>query len=208
MASGASFGTLVQSIAAEVYRGRRIKLAASVRTEVTGGGNQGQMWLRVDQMDGQITFFDNMDDRPIRSPEWQRFEIEGEVSEDANRIYFGCFLRGSGRVWVDDFELLSEGDDGVWEPIEISNSGFEDGDAGEEPPGWRNRGQGYRFSLTDEESRSGRFAATIEDEPIELTEDLFEAHPAVGEFVEAVIGGGLSVRVPLALYGSETETWR
>jgi C-terminal processing protease CtpA/Prc len=207
LASGASVGTLVQSIAAEAYRGRRLKLAASVRAEVTGGGNQGQMWLRVDRMDGRMGFTDNMDDRPIRSPEWQRYEIEGEAAEDANRIYFGCSLRGKGRVWVDDMELMMADDDGRWRAIKIDNSGFEEGDADGEPIGWRTRGMGYRFQLTEEEPDGGLRSVVIEDEPIELTEDLFEAHPAVGEFVEAVIGGGLSVRVPLALYGSETETW-
>ncbi len=206
VASGAGFGTLVQSVAAEAYRGRLVKLAASVRTEVTGGGNQGQMWLRVDRMDGQMGFFDNMDDRPIRSPEWRRYEIEGEVAEDANRIYFGCFLHGQGRVWVDGFELQAENDDGGWEPIEVANPGFEDGEAGEEPPGWRSRGTGYRFGLTDDEPGSGRLAVMIEDETVELTEDLFDVRPTIGESVETEIGGGLSVRVPLALYGNEKET--
>ena len=41
---------------------------------------------------------------------------------------------------------------------------------------------------------------------VELTEDLFESHATVGEVVEEEIGGGLAVRVPLALYGNDSET--
>jgi len=207
VSSGASFGTVTQRIEAGEFRGRRIKLMASVRAEVSGVSNRGQMWLRVDRLDKQLGFFDNMDDRPIRSPEWQNYEIEGEVAEDATNILFGCFLRGKGRVWVDDFELMVADDDDGWEAIEISNPGFEEGEPGETPPGWSPGGRGYRFELVDGDFHSGHGAVLIEHETVEITEDLFEGHPSVGDTVEEEIGGGLSVRVPLALYGDDSETF-
>jgi len=200
------FGTVTQSVAAEGLRGRRIKLAASVRTGALAMGGQGQMWLRVDRPDGRHGFFDNMDDRPIRAFEWQRYEIEGEVAEDATEVFFGCFLQGQGKVWVDDFVLQVEDDEGGWTAIEFSNPDFEEGKLGVEPRGWSSRGTGYLFELTDEDAHHGRRSVRIENDTVILTEDLFEAHPSVGESIEAAIGGGLSVRVPLALYGNDSQT--
>jgi len=205
-ASGFGFGTVTQSVAAERYRGRTVKLASSVRAEVMSTGSRAQMWLRVDRSSGQRGFFNDMRDRPIRSSEWQRYEIEGQVAEDASQIFFGCFLLGQGRIWVDDFELLVADDNDGWEAIAITNPGFEDGERTKPPPGWSAASDGYRFELTDENPGSGQLSVLIEDVPVMLTEDLFETHPAVGEVIEKEIGAGLSARIPLALYANETAT--
>ncbi len=196
---GAGFGTVTQGTAADAYRGKRIKLTAFVRADVAGVGNQGQMWLRVDRPNGQMGFFDNMGDRPITSSEWQRYEIEGNVAEDATAIFFGCFLLGKGRLWVDDFELHAA-ENGAWEPIEINNPGFEEGELGEAPPMWFAESSGYRYQLTADNPYSGARAVSIEDARMTLTGPLFSAHTAVGEVIEKPIGSGLSVRIPLALH--------
>jgi len=203
----AGAGIVTQSIAADAYRGRRIKLSSSVRAEVAGLGNQGQMWLRVDRPSGQGGFSNSMSDRPIYSREWQRYEIEGEVAEDATRISFGCLLSGQGRLWIDDFELVAAVDDDGWQAIAITNPGFEDGELGETPPGWSAVSRGYRYELTDVGPRSGQLSVLIEDVPVILTDDLFEVHPTVGEVIEREIGAGLSARIPLALYGDESTTY-
>jgi len=204
---GAGFGTVAQSIAADAYRGRQIKLSSSVRAEVAGLGNQGQMWLRVNRPSGQGGFSNYMNDRPIYLREWQRYEIEGEVAEDATQISFGCLLSGQGRLWVDDFELVAADDDDGWQAIEITNPGFEDGERGRTPPGWSAVSRGYRYELTEEGPRSGELSVLIEDVPVILTEDLFEVYPTVGEVIEKEIGAGLSARIPLALYGDESTTF-
>jgi erythromycin esterase len=101
----ALFGTLMQRIDAAPFRGKRVRFRAAVRAEVEAGGNQAQLWLRVDRPGGEIGFFDNMVDRPIVSPEWSTYEITGEVTEDAEALAFGLILTGKGRVWVDDGSL-------------------------------------------------------------------------------------------------------
>ncbi len=61
-AAASSFGTIMQQVPADDLRGRRVRLRAAVRADVTGAGNQGQLWLRVDRRGGQQGFFDNMAD--------------------------------------------------------------------------------------------------------------------------------------------------
>ena len=53
-------------------------------------------------------FADNMDDRPVRTGNWTRCEIVGEINDDARFINFGVMSIGGGRVWVDDvsFEVI------------------------------------------------------------------------------------------------------
>ena len=67
--------------------------------------------MRVDREGTERGFFDNMQDRPIRDPEWKPYEIVGEVAEDATSLSFGLILIGSGRAWIDDVrvEAVEEG---------------------------------------------------------------------------------------------------
>ncbi len=135
LTTGYGFSTVGTWADATDYRGKEIKLKAFVRTNVSGTGNQGQLWLRVDRENKQRGFFDNMYDRPIKSHQWQSYEIVGTVADDATRIVFGCFLKGIGQVWVDGFQLFAKNEDGGWQTIQIKNPGFEE-EADDKPKMW------------------------------------------------------------------------
>src|SRR5207249_208423 len=77
------FGNLMQSIDAAAYRGKRVRLRAAVRAEVSGSANQAQLWLRVDRKNDELGFLDNMEDRPIVQKDWRYYEIVGDIAEDA-----------------------------------------------------------------------------------------------------------------------------
>jgi len=98
------FGNLMQSINAVALRGKKVRFKASVRSEVEGSST-AQLWMRVDREGTERGFFDNMQDRPIRDPEWKPYEIVGEVAEDATSLNFGLILVGTGRVWIDDVHV-------------------------------------------------------------------------------------------------------
>src|SRR5262249_61827636 len=71
----AGFGNLMQTFDAAAYRGKRVRLRAAVRANVSGLGNQALLWLRIDRQGNQPGFFDNMADRPITHNEWRAYEI-------------------------------------------------------------------------------------------------------------------------------------
>jgi hypothetical protein len=115
-------GYLMQSFNAAPYRGLTVRLRAWLRLEPRPPGDlvtswlrmespekdSAQMWLSVDRENHRSGFFDNMDDRPVRSAEWTRCEIVGAIDEDARFIDIGVMSTGRGRAWVDDvsFEIV------------------------------------------------------------------------------------------------------
>lgn len=103
-------GNLMQSFSATAYRGKILRLTAWLRLEATDPDDRAQMWLSVDRLDDRKGFFDNMNDRPVRSAEWTKCEIHAKVDDDATLIKFGVMSIGRGRVWVDaiSFEVLSK----------------------------------------------------------------------------------------------------
>jgi C-terminal processing protease CtpA/Prc len=112
-----AFGNLLTFFDATPYRGKRFRFRAAVRTEVSGA-SRAALWLRVDREGGAPGFFDNMADRPIRSAEWQTYEITGDVAPDAKAIFLGLMLQSAGKAWIDDvsFEALGAAVEARHEP--------------------------------------------------------------------------------------------
>ena len=102
-----AFGNFMTFFDATPYRGKRVRFRAAVRAEVAGR-DTAALWLRVDREGGAQGFFDNMDDRPIVSPEWKTYEITGEVAPDAKVIFMGMMLLHQGKAWIDaaSFEVV------------------------------------------------------------------------------------------------------
>lgn len=98
-------GAMTQAVDATPYRGAAVRLRATVRVE---GGGSAQLFLRVDRASGELGFFDDMADRPIRSGAWATYEVIGEVAGDARSVEVGVLSSGGNEVWVDavSFEKL------------------------------------------------------------------------------------------------------
>jgi hypothetical protein len=96
-----SFGAFCQTIAAEDYRGTRIRFSAALKaTNVIDGW--GGLWLRVDgpHLDETLAI-DTMEDRPVvGTTDWQQHALVLDVAEAATTISFGAGLSGEGELLV------------------------------------------------------------------------------------------------------------
>ncbi|MCH9651237.1 MAG: hypothetical protein K0U98_23635 [Deltaproteobacteria bacterium] len=99
------FGTLMQTVSAQKYRGVRLRLSADLRSRdiETWAG----MWMRVDgKTEGQSLAFDNMQDRPLRgTTEWKHYAVVLDIPQEAESIAFGFLISGNGQLWVDEVDL-------------------------------------------------------------------------------------------------------
>lgn len=100
------FGTLMQQFQAADYRGQSVRFSASVRSRnVTG---TGQLWMRVDDENGNVIAFDNMDTRQIKgTTDWARVEVVLPVVANAKLISFGAMMQGSGEFAMTDVEIAA-----------------------------------------------------------------------------------------------------
>ncbi len=206
LTGGQGAAVLAQLIDAKDFRGKEIRLKASVKTEVSGMQNQAQLWLRVNKAGNELGFFDNMADRPITAKDWKEYEITGKVDDDALSVSVGAIFSGSGKAWLDDFQVSIKDDSGPWKPVEVGNPGFEEGDVDKKPRSWAAQSQGYDYKVKADNAPNGENCLLIESSSTVFKGRLFDAAPAAGEFVDKELGAGLSCRVPLALYSSENNT--
>ena len=101
---------LAQSIRADAYRGKRIRLSGYLKTI---GVNEGTavLFLRVDG-NGVVETSDYMQNRPVMlTTDWTRQEIVLDVPRDAVGFTYGFMLGGSGQAWLDDVQLEEVADD-------------------------------------------------------------------------------------------------
>jgi hypothetical protein len=96
-----SFGGMMQTIAADNFAGKRVRLSGWVKTEEANDGG-GHLWLRIDgQERGQMLGFDNMDNRPVKgTKDWQEASLVLDVPVGASALAYGFFVGGAGKMWV------------------------------------------------------------------------------------------------------------
>src|ERR1039458_10017047 len=99
-ATAESLGKLLQDFQAAPFRGKRVKLRAWIKLEAGAIGDRAYMLMQVNRPGAVAGFSDYMEDRPITSSEWKRYEIRGDVAPDAESIRIGVTLYGRGRVSV------------------------------------------------------------------------------------------------------------
>ncbi|NVO02780.1 MAG: SUMF1/EgtB/PvdO family nonheme iron enzyme [Bacteroidetes bacterium] len=155
-------GNCMTKIDAAPYRGKKIKVTAAIKMKESNPKiSTGHLWLQVNLQNSKTGFFDYMTSNPIINQEWKTYEIIGEVAKDAISIGFGGFMKGTGKMWVDDFKFyVKEGRN--WVPINLENSSFENGTKEEIVKKWYLLGDKYNIIPTEEDHFEGKRCISIE----------------------------------------------
>lgn len=108
------FATLMQSISAMPFLGKRLRLRAQLRAADVP--DAATIWMRVDDAGKRMVAFDNMEERGTEgvltgTADWSTREIVLDVPEEAVSIHYGFYLRGAGQCWARDFDLATVGVD-------------------------------------------------------------------------------------------------
>jgi beta-lactamase regulating signal transducer with metallopeptidase domain len=103
------FGTLMQSIGATQYSGKRVRFRGWVRSKDVA--EWAGLWMRVDQ-GHEMVRFDNMQDRAIHGTrQWTMCDVVLDVPPGSTGISFGTLLSGSGEVWLSGVKFDVVGQD-------------------------------------------------------------------------------------------------
>lgn len=99
------YGSVMQSVDARHYRGKKIRFRAALRAEVFGEGSHANLWVHIRRPGDEIGIIDNMEDNPVVYDNWEYYEIIMDVPMWAEKINFGMLLFGSGDAYIDDASL-------------------------------------------------------------------------------------------------------
>jgi C-terminal processing protease CtpA/Prc len=94
------------------FSGGTIELRGFLRTEDVSGF--AGLWMREDGQSRNLAF-DNMQKRHLKgTTDWTEYSVKLPVHEDAQKLFFGFLLSGTGKAWADDLQLLVDGKP-VWD---------------------------------------------------------------------------------------------
>ncbi len=122
------FGNLMRFVDAEPYRGKVVRVRASMFVDPAGvpsgpdgsglTGDDACLWFRVDRPrvtisageSGSAACFGRTDHQPLTPGVWETREIIGAVAPDAKSIVFGMTLATAGPAWLDEatFEVIGD----------------------------------------------------------------------------------------------------
>lgn len=136
MSFSQDWNAFYQSSNIKVNKELKFRLSADVRTFNLQKKSSAAIWVRVDNNDGTVGYFDNMGNRPIRDDHWKKVVLEGIVDNNTKRICFGGLCKSFGIFCFKNFLLELELDNGLFKEIEILNANFQDELFGVEINGW------------------------------------------------------------------------
>lgn len=94
-----------------MFEGKVIELRGWLKLQDVKDGQVGLM-LRINGEDGTTLQFDNMQNRNIQGTrDWALYSVKLPLPAEGKRISIAGLLIGTGKVWLDDLELLIDGKD-------------------------------------------------------------------------------------------------
>jgi len=107
--SEGTFGCAAYLIPA-IYQGSQIELRAYMKLQDVAEGQIGLM-LRIDGESGGLQFENLQGENIHGTADWTLYSVKLPLPDNATKIYIGALLSGKGKLWVDDFQLLIDGED-------------------------------------------------------------------------------------------------
>lgn len=198
------FPPLLASIDVSKHCGKEFLFTGKVK--LADGPGSGHLWARVDRANAKVGFFENMSSRPIRANEWHQYEINGIIDTDGVSLAFGCFLQTAGKLFVDDIHVkVKDGEE--WKTVYLNSFETDNSDVAPNSM-YAGKSAGYKTLVTENESGEGKKSVCIQSVNEEVKSgSLFEAFCRIGEYVKKEIGSGLTILMPLAVYGNEKATY-
>jgi erythromycin esterase len=105
-------GRVEQTFAAKPWHGKRLRFSALVRAEAPGPQSGAQLYVELrpeiaEEMIWRIPPAQAaMLDGPVRSSQWQRYNVEIDVIEATHSITIGMAFSGDGSGWFRELQLV------------------------------------------------------------------------------------------------------
>lgn len=205
-----TFAPVSQSLDGEIYAGKKLLVRAWMKVIARENNGKGHLWLRVDKPDG-VGFFYNMSERPATDSIWTQYSFNAPIDKDANRIVFGAFLRGSGQLLIDDYEIFVEQGDSLI-PVPLTNGSFEQRTK-RAPKGWATPEPSYDYSVVSSDVKKGTSALSIElktkDEKANKgpATAIFDDYPKMEQRIIKTLTRDIEVIIPTALWATKKSTY-
>ncbi len=108
----------------ENWKKDSFRLTAKVKAAIAHENSGAGIWLRIDNSNKKLSFFDNMEQRKVVTDDWTNVQISGRFKENDSVIMFGGIYTGPGTYGFTDLRLEQRSPGGDWHTIPQSEIKF------------------------------------------------------------------------------------
>ncbi|WP_428742133.1 DinB family protein [Tenacibaculum sp.] len=173
--------SLTQTVNINSENKKKFKIVGSIKTKPLDEMAWSGLWARVDTKDGEVGFFDNMNNRRVRSDEWKQYTIEGYINKNSKSLNFGMLCSYNGDFYFDDIKLFIEDEKGDFKEFKLVNSNFEEAVINNEIIGWN-------------ESTNNKKSVRVKEYSLESSNDSFSGK-------QSLLIKGKGIKVPDQKWG-------
>jgi len=101
-AQGHWSGELIQFIAADPHRNRRVRFSVYLKTSEV---QSAYIFFAVHSPDSAIAYANNNPQALHENTDWTLCQLTLDIAENSRNLDFGVILSGQGRLWIDDGTL-------------------------------------------------------------------------------------------------------
>jgi hypothetical protein len=104
--SAGTFSVMTRKLPVD-FAGGTVELRAYLRLkDVTGYAG---LWMRQDA-DGAMLSLENMQSQQVKGTrDWAEYHITLPIDSNAQQLFFGVLMAGTGTLWADDLQLIVDG---------------------------------------------------------------------------------------------------
>ncbi|MBX3042803.1 MAG: hypothetical protein KIT33_12880 [Candidatus Kapabacteria bacterium] len=190
----------VQLIDAVKYKGKQVKISASIKVEQASPGANAQIWARADKIASREYVAATSAETPAMSSSWKRYEVSMDLPDDIHVIKLALVFLGEGKSYFDDVKIDIVENGKKIDEITVFNSGFELIAENGMPEYWSIEDAviqaGYSILTDSLESTKGKFSLKIESDNNGRLN-----YPLIGKYYSHKISNDLYLHHPYIYYG-------
>ncbi len=96
--------SITHTESAVAWRGQRVEFVANLKAGRIDGW--AGVWMRIDDAEGKVLSFDNMQNRPVQGTKgFEFYRVVLDVPPEAAHVTYGVFLHGPGALFIHEVKF-------------------------------------------------------------------------------------------------------
>jgi C-terminal processing protease CtpA/Prc len=197
--------SVIQLLEVLKYKGKKLKISASIKVEQQSPGANAQIWARADKIGQKDNVISTTALSPAMLNAWKKYELTIDLPQDVYTLKIALVFMGEGKASFDDVKIDVIEKDKKTDEVPLLNNGFELLDSKGFPRNWDYEATvlaaGYSLYSDSTNCTKGKYSISMESE-----KEGRISYPIIGKLYSYQIDNNIYLHHPLVYYADDKGT--